>query len=337
MCGMPAGTGLEAWKRGGTALRLESRSREEHPMKRPTDRLVLAHICLWTVTSLTTAGADLKPIWQTPAVFRTPEAVLYDNTRDVLYVSNFNIDGGFLAGRTKPQRREFISKLDTAGRVLALKWVTGLEAPTGLALHDDRLFVVERGNLVEIDVDSARIVDRSAIPDASFPNDIALDGHGVGYISDNGREPKTGIYRSADGRIEPWIPSAQVSRPNGLLIDGDELIAYDNHRKALVAIGLADRGIRTVAQIASEAPAIGDGLIRVAEKTYLVTAWSGPSWLIRPNGSVTALLDTSQLTAVSGSQVNNADGAYVPKKNLWVIPTFMDHRLLAYHLTIDGN
>jgi hypothetical protein len=268
-------------------------------------------------------------------VFRTPEAVLYDGERDVLYVSNFNVEGGFLAGRTEPQRREFISKVDTAGRVLSLKWVTDLEAPTGMAIHGGRLFVVERGNLVEIDIDGARIVGRCAIPDASFANDVAIDADGTGFVSDNGRDPKTGIYRYAGGRIQPWISVAQVNRPNGLLIDGDELIAYDSNRKALVAIGLADREIRTIASIASESPAIGDGLIKVAGGTYLVTAWSGPSWLIRPDGSVPALLDTNQLQPVSGDRVNNADGAFVPKENLWIIPTFMDHRLLAYRLDID--
>lgn len=281
--------------------------------------------------------AVCRLLWQTSPVFRTPEAVLYDSKRDVLYVGNFNVDGGFLAGRAEPQRREFISKVDTSGRVLALQWVVGLEAPTGMALHDDRLVVVERGNLVEIDIEGARIVGRCAIPDASFPNDVAMDVTGVGYISDNGRQPKMGIYRYAKNRVEPWIASTEVSQPNGLLVDGNELIAYDNNRKALVAIGLANRQIRTIARIDSEAQAVGDGLVKIAEKTYLVTAWSGLSWLVRPDGSTTALLDTNQIQPVSGSRVNNADCAFVPDKNLWVIPTFMDHRLLAYELTTGVN
>lgn len=278
------------------------------------------------------AGPMCKPIWQTAAVFRTPEAVLYDGKRDVLYVSNFNVDGGFLAGRSEPRHTEFISKVDPNGTVLALKWVSGLEAPTGMAIHNDTLYVVERGNLMRIDIDNARIVGRVAIPNASFPNDVAIAPDGTGYISDNGRQPKTGIYRYADGSIKPWILSDEVNRPNGLIVDGDELIAYDNNRHALVAIGLVDRHVRTVAPIVSEAGAIGDGLVKIAEKTYLVTAWSGPSWLVRPDGSVTALLDTSRLTSAGGKQVNNADAGFVPEKKLWVIPTFMDHRLLAYEL-----
>ncbi len=283
------------------------------------------------------AQPDAEMVWQTPAVFRTPEAVLYDRKRDVLYVSNFNVDGGFLAGRTEPRRREFISKIDTTGNVLALKWVIGLEAPTGMAIQNDTLYVVERNNLVEIDIEDARIIGRCAIPDASFANDIAMNAPGVGYISDNGRQATTGIYRYADGRVEPWIPATQVSRPNGLLVDGSELIAYDNNRQALVGIGRADRQVRTIATIASEAGGMGDGLVKLNEGTYLVTAWSGPSWLVRPDGSATALLDTNQLKPVSGERVNNADCGFVPKKNLWVIPTFMDHRLLAYELKTSGN
>jgi hypothetical protein len=311
--------------------------------------LVIVLLCLRGALSAAPSqtppdGADQKTmvprhelIWQTPAVFRTPEAVLYDAKRDVLYVGNFNVDGGFLAGRTEPRHREFISKIDTAGNVLTLKWVTGLEAPTGMAIHNGKLFVVERGNLVEIDIESAGIVGRWAISGASFANDVAMDANGTGYISDNGRQPTTGIYRYADGRVEPWIPATQVSRPNGLLVDGSELIAYDNNRQALVGIGLANRQVRTVAKIPSDAGGVGDGLVKISERTYLVTAWAGPSWLVRPDGSVTALLDTNQFKPVSGERVNNADSGFVPGKNLWVIPTFMDHRLLAYELKTSGN
>jgi len=283
------------------------------------------------------AGPGYRPIWQTPAVFRTPEAVICDPKRDVLYVSNFNFDGGFLAGRTEPRHMEFLSKVDPSGNVVTLRWVNGLEAPTGMAIQDDTLYVVERGHLVQIDIEAARIVGRCAIPDASFANDIAFDAQGTGYISDNGRQPTTGVYRYANGHIEPWIPSSEVDRPNGLLVDGDELIAYDNHRRALVAIRLADRQIRTIAAMAFDAPAMGDGLLKLSEKTYLVTAWSGPSWLVRPDGSVTALLDTKRIEPIGGDQVNNADAGFVPGRRLWVIPTFMDHRILAYELDIDGS
>jgi hypothetical protein len=41
------------------------------------------------------------------------------------------------------------------------------------------------------------------------------------------------------------------------------------------------------------------------------------------------LLGANQLKPVSGSRINNADSGFVPGQNLWVIPTFMDHRLLA--------
>lgn len=282
------------------------------------------------------ASPTCKPLWQTPAVFRTPEAVLYDGKRDVLYVSNFNVDGGFLADRSEPRRREFISKVDPNGHGLALKWVSGLEAPTGMAIHNDMLYVVERGHLVRIDIENARILGRVAIPNASFANDVAMDADGTGYISDNGRQPATGIYRYVDGKIEPWVSSDEVNRPNGLIVDGNELIAYDNNRQALVAIALPGRQVRTIAPIVSDAGAIGDGLVKIDEKTYLVTAWSGPSWLVHPDGNATALLDTSQLASVQGQQVNNADAGFVPRKRLWVIPTFMDHRLLAYELGTGG-
>jgi hypothetical protein len=68
----------------------------------------------------------------------------------------------------------------------------------------------------------------------------------------------------------------------------------------------------------------------VAKDTYLVTAWSGESWIVGPDGRVTELLDTNKLTPVAGERVNHADVGYVPQKRLWIIPTFFDNRLLAY-------
>jgi hypothetical protein len=262
-------------------------------------------------------------IWQTEPVFQTPEAVLYDAKRDVLYVGNYR--------KTDPnEASEFLSKVSTDGKVLALKWVTGLNRPTGMAIYNDKLYVVERENLLRIDIDAARIEQRYPIAGSSFANDVAFDPSGVAYISDNGQQAQTAIRRFQNGRIEPWMTSQQILSPNGLMVEGKDLIAFDNRRQALVRIDRADQTITEIAKFASNARAIGDGIVPVAKRTYLVTAWSGESWIVNPDGTVTPLLDTNKLTPVVGERVNHADVGYVPQKKLWIIPTFFDNRLLAY-------
>ena len=55
----------------------------------------------------------LTPVWETEAVFKTPESVLYDAKRNVLYVSNYNVQGGFNTGGQSAD--EFIIYHKTTG------------------------------------------------------------------------------------------------------------------------------------------------------------------------------------------------------------------------------
>jgi len=279
-------------------------------------------------TATVTAAPLAQPrlVWQTDPVFQTPEAVLYDAQRDVLYVGNYR--------KTDPNEpSEFLSKVSTDGKVLALKWVTGLDRPTGMAIHNDKLYVVERGQLARINFDTASVEQRYPIPGANFSNDVAFDPAGTAYISDNGQQATTAIFRFQNGRVEPWMTTQQILSPNGLLVEGKDLIAFDNRRQALVRIDRTDQTVTEIAKFASNARAIGDGIVPIAKHTYLVTAWSGESWIVGPEGTVTPLLDTNTLTPVVGQRVNHADVGYVPRKKLWIIPTFFDNRLLAYEWT----
>jgi DNA-binding beta-propeller fold protein YncE len=283
----------------------------------------IALCVLGAITPATTVAAaplaQPRMVWQTAPVFQTPEAVLYDAQRDVLYVGNYR--------KTDPNEpSEFLSRVSTAGKVLTLKWVTGLDRPTGMAIHKDKLYVVERGRLARINIDTARIEHRYPIPGADFSNDVAFDPSGIAYISDNGEQARTAIFRLQNDRITPWMTSQQILSPNGLLVDGKVLIA-------LVRIDRTDKTMTEIARFSSNARAIGDGIVPIAKHTYLVTAWSGESWIVSPEGTVTPLLDTNTLKPVVGERVNHADVGYVPQKKLWIIPTFFDNRLLAYQWT----
>lgn len=265
-------------------------------------------------------------IWKTEPVFQTPESVFYDAARDVLFVSNFR--------KTDPNTEsEFISLVETSGKIRTLKWITGLSRPTGLTIDHDDLYVVERGNLVRIDIEGGKIKQRYPIPGSDFANDIVFDAAGTGYITDNGRDPKTAIFRFRNEKMTPWLTSEQILKPNGLLIEGDDLIAYDNRRQALVRIDLAGGGISEIAKIISDAPAVGDGIIKLAPEVYLVTAWGGPSWIVRSDGTVAPFLDTGTLTEDPEKPVGNADIGFVPDRQIVVIPAFSDNRLWAYKLS----
>lgn len=94
--------------------------------------------------------------WRTEAILCTPESVLHDPRRGELYVSNFN--AGFDPAATDPaQFTGFLSRLGLDGRIHEREWVTQLKAPAGLALDGDRLWVVERGGLAQVDIERGTV------------------------------------------------------------------------------------------------------------------------------------------------------------------------------------
>ncbi len=258
--------------------------------------------------------------WATPDTFLTPESVLYDPERDVLYVSSF--DNQY--GRT-PEFTGYISKVSLNGEIVEHEWVSELNAPTGLAIHDDKLYTTERGVLTEIDIESGEILNRYPIEGSEFLNDIAIDSDGAIYMSDTrpSSHPDSRIYRFKDGAVEVW-QNEGIGRANGLFVYGDELLVGNTGDGKLKAVSLKDKSIRTVTSLGV---GVVDG-IRVDNRgNYLVSHWEGQTYVISPSGDVIEIIDTLY------DGVNSADFEYIRERNLLIIPTFADNRVMAYRVT----
>ena len=126
----------------------------------------------------------ISRLWETPDDLKNPESVVYAPKQNVLFVSN--IDG-------KPDQKDqsgFISKVSPSnGSIVELNWITGLNAPKGMAIYDNnnsssRLYVSDITDLVEIDIGSGKIIKRFNAPGSTFLNDVALDDQGNIYVSD---------------------------------------------------------------------------------------------------------------------------------------------------------
>ena len=144
---------------------------------------------------------DLKEVWDLPGRLSAPESVAYDTARKVLYVSD--LGGGC------------ISKIGPDGTVVALRWVAGLKAPTGLKIFGGKLYAVERSGVTEIDPEQGAITGRSLIPGALLLNDLDFDDAGTIYVTDTF---KNCVFRLIGGKPEVWIEGNAVSRPNGILV-----------------------------------------------------------------------------------------------------------------------
>ena len=266
----------------------------------------------------------LKKAWETPKVFLTSESVLYDPKRQILYVTNF--DSKFKKNATKIEDfTGYISKVNLNGEIENLKWVTGLHAPTGLNIYQDKLCTVERTNLTEIDIDSGKILTRYPIPGCDFPNDIAVDPAGNIYISDTSPSSHldSRIYKFKDGKFEVWLNSDEINRANGLFIHENNLIVGNTGDGCLKSVDLASKKITKIVCLGAR---VLDGIRVDNQGNFLASHWEGQTYIVSPDGQVKEILDTMP------EKVNSADFEFIKEKNLLIIPTFTDNRVMAYWL-----
>src|SRR5690606_22731442 len=125
------------------------------------------------------AAPALTQKWETDTVLTTCESVLYDAERNVLYVSNINGTPDEKDGNGS------IARVSLDGTVTDAAWVTGLDAPKGMGIRGNRLFVTDIDRIVEIDVDAGKIVKTYPIQGASFLNDVTVAANGDVYVSDS--------------------------------------------------------------------------------------------------------------------------------------------------------
>lgn len=258
------------------------------------------------------AAPALTQKWETDTVLTTCESVLYDAERNVLYVSNINGTPDEKDGNGS------IARVSLDGTVTDAAWVTGLDAPKGMGIRGNRLFVTDIDRIVEIDADAGKIVKTYPIQGASFLNDVTVAANGDVYVSDSNAGF---IVRISGEEATVWMDS--VNGPNGLLADGGTLLMASWEAGTLNAIDLQSQEI-TVKAEGIEHP---DGIEAVGDGAYLVSTWDGMVHLVNADGSKHLLLDTRDAGA------NAADIEYIPEQNLLLVPTFSANKVVAYELS----
>ena len=77
-------------------------------------------------------GQQLIKVWESQPRLQIPESVLYDSISGNIFVSNIQ------GAAQKKDGEGFISLLDNNGHIKNLKWVSGLNAPKGMAIFDGK-------------------------------------------------------------------------------------------------------------------------------------------------------------------------------------------------------
>lgn len=267
---------------------------------------------------LANVSFSLSEVWATDTLLRTPESALYDETRDVIYVSNVNLN---------PRQKDgngFISKVSTKGEILDLYWVDGLSSPKGMGLFGNILYTTDVDEIVSIDVEKGEIINKIALEKAGMFNDISVDASGRVYISDM---DSSRVYVLEDNRLSLW-KEGDLDLPNGVFIEEDRLLVGEVGASDFSAFSLIT-GEKTV--IASE---MGrpDGIVATSVPGYyIVSDWQGEIFLVNPSGEKTSLLNTK------AADINTADIWFIPAENLLLVPTFFDNRLVAYQIKVSDE
>ncbi len=277
--------------------------------------------------------AKINKLWETANDLKNPESVAYSPNLNVLFVSNVN------GKPTEKDQNGFISKVSPAnGSIIELNWVTGLNAPKGIALsnNNNRLFVSDLTDVVEIDINTGKIIKRFNAPGSAFLNDVVSDKQGNIYVSDT----ITNTIYKLDGNnitstLQPWIQSAQLNGPNGLHVDESKnkliVASLGKFSKPGAGIEVVDLKNKTITPLGKEgttSPFGGlDGIESdpTGERYYVTDNPAGKLYLVNADG-------TGYGTLIDLHTQGTADIGFIPRQSTIIIPLMQDNKLVAYKL-----
>lgn len=253
----------------------------------------------------------MEKIWETDSIVAVPESVLPDAKRNVLFVSL--IDGA----PWEADGKGGIARLSMDGKNYNGNWVSGLNAPKGMGIFGNRLYVADMNEVVVIDIEKAKIETKIAPDGAQSLNDITIDDKGIVYVSDS---KGFRIWRIENDK--PVLYLENLPGLNGLKAVGSDLIIASG--KSFVKAD-ASKNIQKIADL----PQGGDGIEPVGNGDYIVTAWAGYVFYVHADGKVDTIMDTHL------EKRNTADIGYDPVNRVIYVPTFFAKTIAAYKLKIQ--
>ena len=253
---------------------------------------------------------QLQLLWQTKAILKVPESVCYDERSKVLFVSN--IDG-------KPDDKDgkgFISKLGTDGSIKVLEWVKGLNAPKGMAMYKNKLYVADLTRVLVIESSTGKITHTIEIEGAKFLNDLTIDSVGKVYVSDS----ETGnIFVISNLKATIHYTGKEFKRVNGLLALTAGLYIAD----AGTGINYLLTWDKVLTKYAVTAKG-ADGIVKIDHDQFLVSSWDGEVYFIDVAKKATRVLDTK------AKKLNCADIDFDHQHDILFVPTFFGNTVMAY-------
>lgn len=255
--------------------------------------------------------------------FSHPESVFV--YKSDVFVSN-------LGEKLEPMSKDndgFITKLDTSGKVIEHKWIENLNAPKGMNVIGNTLYVVDIDTLKAFDVASKKEVLSIAVQGAVFLNDIVVLDTNTLLVSDTG----TGIIHKFNLKSKKYETftklDSQYGGPNGLMLDSKKksliVVGYDPAGKQKGSVVSIDLKSKKITKITEPLGAL-DGVVVAKNGDLLVSDWGenlqGVVYRIDSKGKISKL----ELEAMGGPADMFNDGT-----SLW-IPRMVDNKVTKIDL-----
>ena len=227
---------------------------------------------------------------------KNPESVRWDAEQGIWFVSNVN------GNPSDKDGNGYISRLKADGAVDSLKFVAGgrnkvtLNAPKGMAIVGDTLWVADIDAVRGFNRKSGALVANIAVPGAKFLNDVTAGPDGL-YITDTGIHFGAGgsmthpgpdrVFRIAGRKVTTALTFKGQVGPNG--------ITWDSTASRLIMVPMGDSTIVSWApgdsapQPLAKAPPMMDGVEALGGGRYLVTSWADSSLNLVADGKVTRI------------------------------------------------
>ena len=251
--------------------------------------------------SLCLAGQtpELNRLWQLDGL-DSPESVIADG------------QGGYIVSNIHGEAAEanglgYLARVSADGVLTERHWVTGLNAPKGLAIHAGRLFVSDIDRLVEIDLSAGTIEATHVMPGAGFLNDVAVLGDTI-LVSDSANSR---IYALQDGQISIWLENEVLAGINGLLVEDSRLLVTTMSAGDILAVTGAERSITRLLTGLDNADGIG-----AIAGGYLISQWPGLVSFWREDSAqfneTTLIFDETETPVFMNDLLTEGDRVLIP-------------------------